>query len=86
MSGGDTPCFSDVWQGKDLQEGDFVCVAAKGVRRAFLGCVAGKEFSVELLLRYADTELAGTAVTPHPPGFCIDVNVKGLREKGFVRP
>src|SRR5882762_1540989 len=39
---GDTPCFLYVWQGKDLQEGEFVCVAAKGVTGEFCGCVAGK--------------------------------------------
>jgi len=31
-----------VWQGKDLREGEFVCVAAKGVAGEFCGCVAGK--------------------------------------------
>src|SRR5882762_6345061 len=41
-SQGDTPCFLYVWQGKDLQEGEFVCVAAKGVTGEFCGCVAGK--------------------------------------------
>jgi len=39
---GDTPCFSYVWQGKDLREGEFVCVAAKGVTGEFCGCAAGK--------------------------------------------
>ena len=36
------PVFSDVWQGKDLREGDFVSVAAKGVTGAIFVCVAGK--------------------------------------------
>jgi len=44
-SQGDTPCFLYVWQGKDLQEGEFVCVAAKGVTGGFCGCVAGKRVS-----------------------------------------
>ena len=39
------PCFLYVWQGKDLQEGEFVCVAAKGVTGEFCGCVAGKGVS-----------------------------------------
>src|SRR5882762_8874199 len=39
---GTPPCFLYVWQGKDLQEGEFVCVAAKGVTSEFCGCVAGK--------------------------------------------
>ena len=46
---GDTPCFLYVWQGKDLRERAFACVAAKGLTGgrkqdfdAFLGCVAGK--------------------------------------------
>src|SRR5882762_8296488 len=41
-SQGDNPCFLYVWQGKDLQEGEFVCVAAKGVTAESCGCVAGK--------------------------------------------
>src|SRR5713101_7636514 len=39
---GDTPIFSDVWQGKDLQKVEFVCVAGKRVRGAFFVCVAAK--------------------------------------------
>src|ERR1700756_515964 len=39
---GPTPCFSDVWQAKDLLEPDFGCVARKGVTDAFCGSVAGK--------------------------------------------
>ena len=38
---GTPPCFLYVWQGKDLQEGEFVCVAAKGFTSKFCGCVAG---------------------------------------------
>ena len=36
------PMFLYVWQGKDLREGIFVCVAGKGVTGAFSVCVAGK--------------------------------------------
>ena len=39
---GDTPIFSDVWQGKDLQQGKFVCVAGKGLTGSFFVCVAAK--------------------------------------------
>jgi hypothetical protein len=49
---GDTPCFLDVWQGKELRVGRFVCVAGKRLTEgekwdfgAFRGCVAGKGFS-----------------------------------------
>jgi hypothetical protein len=35
---------SDLWQGKDLQEGDFGCVATKGVMVEFRGRVARKGF------------------------------------------
>jgi len=49
---GTPPCFLDVWQGKELRRGDFVCVAAKGLTNgkkwdfgAFFGCVAGKGLS-----------------------------------------
>src|SRR5712675_2254097 len=49
---GDTPCFLYVWQGKELVDKRFVCVAAKGVTDgkkcdfgAFLGCVAGTGLS-----------------------------------------
>ena len=42
QSKGDTPCFLYVWQGKDLREGEIVCVAGKGVTGAICVCVAGK--------------------------------------------
>src|SRR6267142_1451949 len=41
-SQGDTPCFLYVWQGKDLREGEFVCVAAKGVTADFADVWQGK--------------------------------------------
>ena len=49
---GDTPCFLDVWQGKELRVGRFVSVAGKRLTEgkkcvfgAFLGCVAGTGLS-----------------------------------------
>jgi hypothetical protein len=38
-------CFSYVWQGNDLQEDAFVCVAGKGVMGVLFACVAGKGVS-----------------------------------------
>ena len=75
-----------MWQGKDLWEGDFVCVAAEGLRREFFVYVAAKELTSNLSRKCEQVELPRIAVTPHPPGFCIDVRTNGLRKKGFVRP
>ena len=75
-----------MWQGKDLREGDFVCVAAEGLRRAFFVSVAAKELTSHLSGDCEPMELPRIAVTPHPPVFCIDVRTNGLRKKGFVTP
>src|SRR5882762_2977588 len=55
---GTPPCFLYVWQGKDLQEGEFVCVAAKGVTGGFCGCVAGKGVRNGLEVRCAEVTRA----------------------------
>ena len=48
-SQGDTPCFLYVWQGKDLQEGEFVCVAGKGLAGGRI-CMCGSERSYGWIL------------------------------------
>ena len=79
------PCFSDVWQGKDLREGDFVCVAAEGLRWGFFVCVAAKELTSDLSRSCEQMELPRMAVTPTPPGVLYRCENKRVAEKGFCK-
>ncbi len=57
MLGGDTPpCFSYVWQPKDLRAAVFVCVAGKGFTGALFGCVAAKRVTLDLSNKLAGRE------------------------------
>ncbi len=89
------PCFSDVWQGKDLWEGDFVCVAGKGLTGVFFACVAGKELSQGEVasgerpsaMNALDKPVVGESKErpPHPRAIQMNIKTSGLREKQFVR-
>ena len=59
-----------MWQGKDLQDGIFVCVAGKGVTGAFLACVAGKGVREPLNAEAQRTQRLQQGADPTPRVFC----------------
>ena len=66
-----------------MREGDFVCVAAEGLRRAFSVCVAAKELTSDLSRELRGNGVAGNGRYPTPPGVLYRCENKRVAEKGF---